>query len=88
MRKLGFCAVIPWIWTASMTGLLMGCGASHSMPVDASVDAESFDATTDVAISSMSIVVDIDDRATDQLLRTLDKQVRVLSAREVSKEAS
>jgi acetolactate synthase I/III small subunit len=52
------------------------------------IESLSVDATTDVAISVMSIVVDADDRATDQLLRTLDKQVRVLSAREVSEEAS
>jgi acetolactate synthase-1/3 small subunit len=52
------------------------------------IESLAVDATTDVAISAMSIVVDIDDHATDQLLRTLDKQVRVLSAREVSKEAS
>jgi len=48
------------------------------------IESLSVDATTDVAISVMSIVVDADDRATDQLLRTLDKQVRVLSARDVT----
>ena len=52
------------------------------------IESLAVDATTDVTISSMSIVGDSDDRATDQLLRTHDKKGRVLSAREVSEEAS
>jgi acetolactate synthase-1/3 small subunit len=47
------------------------------------IESLAVDGTTDVTISAMSIVVDADDRTTDQLIRILDKQVRVLSAREV-----
>ena len=48
------------------------------------IESLAVEATSDVAVSAMSIVVDADDRTTDQLIRTLDKQVRVLSAREVA----
>lgn len=43
----------------------------------------SVDPIGDGRISAMCVVIDADDRTTGQLIRSLDRQVRVLSAREI-----
>jgi phosphoglycerate dehydrogenase-like enzyme len=48
------------------------------------VDIEALTATTDAQFATVTISIAADDRTTAQLVRNLEKQVRVLSARELN----
>jgi ketol-acid reductoisomerase len=48
------------------------------------VNIEALTATTDAQFATVTIAIDADDRTTAQLVRNLEKQVRVLSARELN----